>query len=508
MSPTHGPADGGVRADPPTPSRIHAQRVVTRRLESALIGRDPHADPSGADPGRTRRRALGVGAALGALALGVAAVVGVVRGDADWRAAVIVRGTPSGALYVVAHGPDRLVPTTDLPSARLLAAGVDPDRADPGTASSAGGDPTPVRDDALLSAPRTAPAGLAGAPSQLPDAGTAPVPNVWAVCDAVRGQDPGPGAPAGPADPAAQRRATAVLGGFPALGRALGGDEAVLVRGDDGVTWLVADGRRVALDPTQGAVVRALGIAGEPARVAGAALLGALPQGAPLVPPRVVGAGLPPTDPGTRALGLVIGSVARTGPPAAARYLLVLDRGVQEVPAVLAQLVRFAAPTPDAGPDIATVPATTADRLPRTVGVDPGAYPRTFPRLLGVDAAPVVCARPSARPGGPTAITVAGTLPSPVPPTPASDPTIPGPRAVDAVRVAGPGAYVVPVGPGELPDPERGVVVDTVGRVFPVAGVRAATALGLRPPVAAPRSVVGLLPRGPVLDLDAARTLR
>ncbi|NMO92829.1 type VII secretion protein EccB [Actinomycetospora sp. TBRC 11914] len=473
---------------------MHAQRVVTRRLESALVGRDPHADPAGGDPGRTRRRALVVGALLGALALGAAAVVGLVRGDTDWRAAAIVRGTPSGTLYVVAHGPDRLVPTTDLASARLLAAGVDPARADP---SSGEGPvtPTPVRDDALLAAPRTAPAGLAGAPAELPDTDAAPVADAWAVCDAVRG----------PGDPQAGRRATAVLGGFPALGRPLAGEEAVLARGDDGVTWLVTDGHRAALDPGQGAVVRALGIAGEPARPAGAALLGSLPLGAPLVPPRVPGAGLSPTDPATRAMGLAVGSVATVAP--GGRSVLVLDRGVQEVPDVVAQLVRFADPTPGADPGIATIPASTLDRLPRAVGVDLAAYPRAFPRLLGVDEAPVVCARPSAQGGG-TAVTVAGTLPTPVPPTPASDPTIPGPRAVDAVRIAGSGAYVVPVGPGEAPDAGRGVVVDPVGRVFAVPGVRAATALGLGAPRPAPRSVVGLLPRGPALDLDAARTLR
>jgi type VII secretion protein EccB len=486
-----------VRAAPPTPSRVHAQRVVTRRLEAALVGRDPHAEPSGGDPGRTRRRALVVGAILAALGLGVAGVIGVVRGDTDWRAAAIVRGTPSGALYVVAHGPDRLVPTTDLASARLLAAGVDPARADP---SSGDGptDPTPVRDDALAAAPRTAPAGLAGAPSELPDASSAPIPDAWAVCDAVRG----------PGDPQAGQRSTAVLGGFPALGRGLGDGETVLARGDDGVTWLVADGHRSALDPTQGAVVRALGIAGEPARPAGTALLGALPIGAPLVPPRVAGAGLPPSDPATRALGLAVGSVATAGTGPGQRFVLVLDRGVQEVPAVVAQLVRFADPTPGADPGIATLPAATLDRLPRTLGVDLAAYPRAFPRLLGVDAAPVVCAAPATAPGLPTAITVADALPTPVPPTPATDPTIPGPRAVDAVRIAGSGAYVVPVGPGEPADPARGVVVDPVGRVYPVPGVGAATALGLGTPQPAPRSVVGLLPRGPALDLDAARTLR
>ncbi|MFC5063932.1 type VII secretion protein EccB, partial [Actinomycetospora atypica] len=413
--------------------------------------------------------------------------VGLVRGDTDWRAATVVRGTPSGALYVVARDPDRLIPTTDLASARLLAAGVDPERAD-AAAGRAPADPTPVRDDALAAAPRTMPAGLAGGPSTLPDTRTAPVPDVWAVCDGESPQRPG-------VVPAA------VLGGYPALGRPLGPDEAVLLRGGDGATWLVAEGRRAAVDPAQGAVVRALGIAGAPARPAGPALLGTLPVGAPLVPPVIPGAGAVPSDPATRTLGLPVGAVARAG---ADRFLVVLDRGVQEVPDVVAQLVRFAAPVAGAGPEITDVGAAALGRVPRALGVDLAAYPRAFPRALGVAEAPVVCSAPDPAAARGSAVTVADALPSPVLPTPGPA----GQTAVDAVRVAGAGAYVVPVGPGEPVDPARGVVVDPVGRLFPVAGERAAAALGLGTPRPAPRSVVGLLPRGPTLDLDAARTLR
>ncbi|GAA4838825.1 type VII secretion protein EccB [Actinomycetospora corticicola] len=472
-------------APPATAAQARARRGAVRRLDQALVERDPHADR---DPEHSRRRAVVVGAVLAVLGLAAAAVVGLARGDTDWRAATIVRGVPSGALYVVAREPSpRLVPTTDLSSARLLAADVDPRRADP-AARLAPADPTPVRDDALAGVERTGTVGLAGAPAVLPDTATPAAPDVWAVCDV----------------PAGAGVRAIVLGGEPALGRTLTAGESLLLRGDDGRTWLVGDGRRAAVDPAAGAVVRGLGIAGIPARPAGSALLGSLPEGAPLVPPGIPGAGLAPTDPTTRALGLPVGAVARVGgaTPGVGRFLVVLDGGVQEVPDVVAELIRFASPGAD--PRVAELPAALVDRLPRRVGVDLGAYPRTFPRVLGVEDAPVACAAPTV--GGATTVAVAGTLPAPVPPTPLGEPGATGP--VTAVRVAGAGAYVVPVGPGEPFDPDRGVVVDQVGRVFPVAGRSAAAALGLGDPRPAPRSVVGLLPRGPVLSAEAARTLR
>ncbi|MEJ2871542.1 type VII secretion protein EccB [Actinomycetospora sp. OC33-EN08] len=467
------------RPAPATPEQVRARRGATRRLDQALVGRDPHAER---DPELTRRRAVTVGAVVAVLGLAAAAIVGLVRGDADWRAAAIVRGVPSGALYVVARDPERLIPTTDLASARLLAAGVDPRRADPAEGL-VPADPSPVRDDALAGAARTVPLGLAGAPAVLPDTATPPVPDVWAVCDV----------------PVDGRVRPVVLGGPSGIGRPLPAGEALLLRSDDGRTWLVTEGRRAVVDPAQGAVVRALDIAGEPARPAGPALLGTLPEGAPLVPPQIGGAGLPPTDPATLALGLPVGAVARVaGDPA--RFVVVLAGGVQEVPGVVAELTRFATPGADAR--VAEIPAPVLDGLPRAVGIDLAAYPRAFPRVVAQADAPVVCAAPAV--GAGTTVAVAGALPSPVPPTPVGEPGAP----VESVRVAGAGMYVVPVGPGEPVDPARGVVVDQVGRVLPVVGRGAATALGLGVPRPAPRSVVDLLPRGPALDLEAARTLR
>lgn len=467
---------------PPTPAQLHAHRFAVRRLESALVGRDPTLRR---DPGRRQNRALAVGAVLGLLALAGFAVIGLVRGDADWRHAAVVRGEPSGALYAVAHGPDRLVPALNLASARLLAATAEPGRVT--------GTVIAVRDDALTDAPRTAQAGIADAPSVLPSPVT-PAPDAWTVCDDAR-LDPSIPVPA-----AAPVLRSVVLGGVAPTGRPLATDEALLVR-HEGDVWLVDGGRRSRIDPRVGSVLRGLGLVGSTAvvapREAGAAFVGALPEGPPLVPVRVPDTGAVPTDPQVAALGTAVGAVVTADD---ARFFLVGAAGVQEVPTVVAQLARFADTDPAAVPGIAHVPATQLHAAPRAALVDTAAYPTVAPRTVSFEQAPVACARAHA--DGTAEVDVAATLPSPVPPTPLAG----GP--VSAVHVAGNGAYVIPVVPGETPDVVAGVLVDPDGHVFGVPGAQAAAALDLGMPRPAPRAVLDLLPRGPALDPQAAQITR
>lgn len=463
-------------SDPPTATQVQAHRFAVRRLESALVGRDPTPRH---DPGRRQHRALLVGAVLGVLALVGFAVVGLVRGDEDWRDEAVVRGEPSGALYAVAHGPDRLVPALNLASARLLAAAAgNTDRLGP---------PVPVRDDLLAAAPRTAPAGIPGAPAVLPDP-AAPAPDAWAVCDRVTLD---PSVP----DPAADPTLTTVaLGGLPAPGRPLAADEALLLRVGDRF-WLVTAGRRALITPQAGAVVRGLELTGARARTASPALLAALPEAPPLEPVVVPGSGAPPREPRTAALGVTAGAVVS---PDGARFFLVTLDGVQEVPAVVAQLARFANPDPTAEPGIAAVPAGRLRDVPRVTVVDVGAYPATFPRPLTYDAATTICVRPDV--AGTAAVFAAPALPGPAEPTPLVGPPL------DGAWVAAGGAHVAPTAPGAPPGPA--VLVDASGRVFPLPDPAAAAALGLGAPRPAPRAVLDLLPRGPTLDPLAARTAR
>jgi type VII secretion protein EccB len=481
-----------VPSRPPTTVQLQAHRFAVRRLEAALVGRDPTLRR---DPGRRQNRALIAGAVVGVLALAGVAVVGAVRGDADWRHETIVRGEPSGALYAVAHGPDRLVPALNLASARLLAAAAGP-RTGPASV-------TAVRDEALADAPRTAPAGIAGAPSVLPDP-DAPLADAWTICDEAR-VDPSVPDPA-----AAPPRRTVVLGGVVPTGRPLGADEALLVRGagaDGAAVWLVDHDRRSRVDPRVGSVLRGLGLIGSTAvvspRAGGTAFVDALPEGPPLDPVRVAGSGSVPLDPRVAALGSTVGAVVT---PDGARFFLVGATGVQEVPTVIAQLARFADTDPAAEPGIARVPTGLLEGAPRTALVDATAYPAQAPRPVPFEQAPVACVR--ARADGSAEVDVAATLPSPVAPTPLTTGEGTAVGVIDAAHVAGGGAYVIPVAPGEVPDTASGVVVDPDGRVFGVPDTAAAAALGLGTPRLAPRSVIDLLPRGPALDAQAARVIR
>ena len=466
-------------SEPPSATQVQAHRFAVRRLESALVGRDPTPRH---DPGRRQNRALLVGAVLAVLALVGFAVVGLVRGDEGWRDESVVRGEPSGALYAVAHGPDRLVPALNLASARLLA----------GAAGNAevGGPPVPVRDDALAEAPRTAPAGIPGAPSVLPDPG-APAPDAWAICDRAT-LDPSVPDPA--ADPAIT---TVALGGVPAPGRPLAADEALLLRGPDGF-WLVTEGRRARIDPSLGSVVRGLELTGARPRNAGPALLGALPEAPPLVPVQVPGSGGAPTDARTAALGVPVGAVVS---PDGGRFFLVAATGVQEVPPVIAQLARFANPDPRRRPRDRGRPGGPARRRPAGRGRrrraptrrrPPGWSPTTRPP-------PPACApRPPARPP---------CSPRPRSPGRSSPPRWSGPRST------APGSPAA--GPTSSrsrrerpPTPAAGCSSTRAGGCSPSRTPRAPPPWVSARPARPPRAVLDLLPRGPTLDAVAAQSAR
>ena len=167
---------------PPTTTsdQVHAYRFGLRRLQSALVGRQP---VPGADRLRAQHRATVAGVLIAALALGVAAVVGLLDRPGDWRTAGVVVAEGSGALYVVVHDPDRLVPVPNLASARLVLAGL-------AAAGGPAGDPQPVEvgEAELASAPRERGVGIVDAP---------PLP---------------PAGPPAAASPASTRRAEARLG--------------------------------------------------------------------------------------------------------------------------------------------------------------------------------------------------------------------------------------------------------------------------------------------------------
>lgn len=449
---------GRTRA-PATRDQVEAYRFGLRRLESALVRGDPvpmHEQLRG------QRRAALAGVALGMLALAGVAVYAALVPAPDWRAQSVVTGAQSGAMYVVAHDPDRLVPVANLSAGRLVLAALG--AGDPGSA-----EPVAVDDAALDAAPRTATAAMAGATSVRLDGA---VPPRWAVCDE-----------AGPDGPR-----TTVVGG--ALPVAAGASDAVLVTVPGGSTWLLTGGHRHRVDPGDRPVLVALGMAGRSPRAASAALVTAIPEGPELATPRVPGAG-------ADAPGSVPGRVGDVLLAENEAYV-VLAAGVQRVPPLVGEVLR------SAGADVHEIgPAVLAAAAPADL-LDVRGWPAAMP--LSVDA-PVLCWTWAADGDPAGAVGVAAALPSAVAPVALVQADGPG-RLADAVALdpAGGGA-VRATGPGRAPGTGPLWLVAATGVAFGVADEATAAALGVGAAAPAPEAALRLLPVGPTLDVADARRL-
>jgi type VII secretion protein EccB len=460
--------------DPATRDQVDAYRFGLRRLEAALVRGDPvplHEQV------RTQRRAVAAGAALGVLGLVGALVVGLVAPQPTWSDKALVVGSPSGALYAVARGPDRLVPVANAVAGRLVLAAL-------GTPA-AGSEPVLVDDAVLSAAPRTAAAAVPGAVGA--DPARRPGPR-WAICDEVA-------AAAGPRLVGTTVHAGATPGGEP--GAPPGSDrpaDAVLLAVSGGGTWLVTGGRRHRVDTRDRALRAALGLAGRVARPASPGLVSALPEGPRLVSPAVPDAGAdgPPGVPGR--VGDVLVSRPAGGAP---RHYVVLGNGLQEVAPLAADVLAAAAGTAvdEIGPEV--VADATAVRP-----LDLDGWPDVAPRLVEPAEAPATCWTWSGEPGAdPTGGVHLGRVPAAAPVALArADGAGEGLDAVavgagGAVRATAPG---VPAGAGTL------WVVSASGVAHGVPDAASAAALGITDAPPAPEAALRLLPTGPPLDVAVA----
>ncbi|ALE72215.1 hypothetical protein AD006_09585 [Pseudonocardia sp. EC080610-09] len=460
------PAEPGpvrVQRAPATRDQVDAYRFGVRRTEAALVRADPvplHEQI------RSQRRAVVAGALLGLLALGVAALLP--GGATDWQQRALVRGERSGVLYAVAAGPPRLVPVADPVAGRLVLAALGrPDGA---------AVPVAVSDAVLATAPRTPPAAARGAVGVALDG--AAVPPAWAVCDTAPAAGPWPGD-------------VTVLAGSLGPGPE-GAGPSLLLTAEGGATYLVHDGRRHRLDPSDRDALSGLGLLGAPVRRVAGGLLSAIPEGPALRVP----APRPDEVPGLGRAGDVV--VTRPlGAPAA--YHLVVDGGLAPVPVTLADAVlsRSGQGRPTTLPQgrVATAPVATV----------PGAGAWPAARLAGTGSAPVLCRTWRDGRGG----VVAGERP----------PVAAGSVAVTPAGADGPGPaldgiVLPPSGPGPLRARSPGAAGDAggtrwllaaSGAVFGVADDPTAAALGITVSGNAPADIVRLLPRGGVLDVAAAR---
>ena len=242
------------------------------------------------------------------------------------------------------------------------------------------GDPVPLHEQ-IRSQRRAALAGVVlgllglcgtGAHALL-TAGPDPTPEAaavepWAVCEQV-GAD-------------GRIVGTTVVGGT-STSESMPSRDGLLLAGADGATWLVTAGRRHRVDTGDGKLLAAFGIARHPPRAAGSDLLALLPEGPRLATPEVPGRG----GPAPAGLPGRIGDVLVTPRPGGGtRHSVVLASGVQEVPAVPAELLRVAS-----GVAPRQVPAEVLAAAPTVDDLPVGGWPAGPPRLRDAAEAPVVC---------------------------------------------------------------------------------------------------------------------
>jgi ESX secretion system ATPase EccB len=466
------PPTSALRA-PATRDQADAYRFGLRRMEAALVRGDPvplHEQI------RSQRRAALAGLVLGLLGLCGAAVWAVLEPSPDWRHESVVVGATSGAMYAVAHDPDRLVPVADLPAARLVLAALRTDRSGAATA-------TVVPDETLSTAPRTPAAAVPGAVAVTPES---TIRASWAVCDSV--------------DPEGGLVGTTVIGDA-APRPPVDAADAVLLAGPGDTTWLVTGGVRHRVDDGDGAVRAVFRLAGRLPRAATGALVSVLPEGPPLATPVVPDRG----DPAPPGLPGRVGDVLAAGVGDGQQYFAVLDGGLQEVPRAVADLLVVASVARELRPVGADVlgAATFVDTLPVA------GWPEGPIRVVEPDQEPVTCWTwdPDRPEGG---VWFGRELPLDAGASPVTLAQADGTgQKVDAVAV-GVGGAVRATGPGRAAGVGPLWLVSAVGVGYGVADGPTAEALGVVTGAVqpAPEAALRLLPSGRPFDLaDAGRAV-
>jgi type VII secretion protein EccB len=454
---------------PVTRDQADAYRFGMRRMEAALVRGD--AVPLH-EQIRSQRRASFAGVVLGLLGLCGAAVYALVVPSPDWTSRSVVVGAGSGAMYAVAHGPDRLVPVANLPAARLVLTVLRaPDAA---TAT-----PVLVPDATLDGAPRTPTAAVPGAVGVRTGAAAT---GDWAVCDRV-------------AEDGRVLDTTVIAGA--ALGPPAPPGDGLLLAGPDDATWMVTAGSRHRVDAGDGRLRAAFRLTDQLPRTATAALVSLLPEGPALATPQVPGRGEPASGGLPGRIGDVLVDRPADGGP---RYFVVLRGGLQEVPAVVAELLRVAAGQPEAatvGADVVGA-ATYIDDLPVA------GWPTGSPRMREPADAPVACWTWS--PAGPPSggVWFGAALPLATGSTPVTLAGADGGgERLDAVAV-GTGGAVRAAAPGRAPGSGPLWLLSGSGVGYGVADPATAAALGIPGAAPAPEAALRLLPTGPALDLAQA----
>lgn len=515
-------------SNPTTKSQVHAYQFVLRRMQSALVRKDAvmlH------DPMRTHSRATIVGVVLSALAMLGFIIFGLFKPSPQAPGpGSIVIAEQSGAIYVMAGEPKKLIPTFNLASARLLLMAQTDQKGGRGgpPAGGAGSGPTQVvepqviPEEQLKDIPRGRLQGIPNGPQSLPVADMRVSAN-WAVCDQI-------GLDMSLPDPTSiNENETTVFAGLSDLGNELAPNEAILATAENDETYLIyrladspnqpnANTVRAKVDLSKGSVRTALGLTSQPREIS-MGLLNAIPEVGALNPPTVKDAGTSNTLGLNNLLVGDVFSVSRTG--AADEFWVVTKSGIQQVSRAVADMIRYEKST--SADDIDSVKPDELTNVPILRAGDAeylqvSEYPQTVPTVLEAERFPVTClgwnvAGEGANRDGQTKVFVGAELPGPKNDKGESEAVAigqPGPEGIpiDGFYMRqGFGAVVRSATSADSFDRGPIQLITDRGMRYGVPDVRTAQGLGLAPQDPAPANIIRLLPTGASLNTqDVLRT--
>ena len=438
------------------PSRqdlLHSHQYSLQRVVAALVTHDP-------DPGRSPLRRVGttalISVVIAALAVGAVAIYGLITGHsaANLRdESVVFMEKGSGARFVYLREDDRLHPVLNYSSGLLIANAEKPRLVS-------------VSRERLATMPLGEPLGIPGAPDSLPQPKQLRSAD-WTVCTAL--------------DQDGETRSTVLVGVPITDGRTPPG---VLIRDPAGQVQLLNGGKRFPVQRAT-ASLRALGWNAQQPWPVAAAFVNAVPFGADLEAPAIVGQGRESIIPGVR-----VGQLLTDG----GQWSVALRDGaaaVTDVQARLLQALRGAA-----APKVLT--SSAFNNLPPSLErLHRDDLPAAVPQLMTPTARLCLGRELRADPTVPAGVTVRG------------EPGAPGAVRADFVYVArGAGALVVAAASPRAPADSGTVsVVTDTGRRYAVAARELLPRLGYASsrPHSVPAQLVALVPQGPALDAERAR---
>lgn len=463
-----------------------AHRLMMQRVGLALLNGEPDVAES-----PMRRLSVGVliGVVIAVVLCGVFGIIGILKpgGAKDiTKGDTVIIEKETGTKYIYDTNSRKLLPVANYASALLAV-------------NKKNTKPRSVSRNSLTKYERGPMIGIVGAPDSLPDAKQL-LRGPWSVC--VREADAGNGV---------RRPMTALAAGRKVGGRALAAGEALAVHAA-GQNWVIWKDRRMALK-LPAAQVSALTGGAQPAPVA-PAWLNSIPAAGDFAAPRIPGErGKAVRGPGGQ--GVRVGQVFKADNGGAVNWYVMLEDGLSQISQTQGRLLLNDPATKAAYPQRLVqalptdIPSATA--LQSRTRLFDDELPATMPEFTAWTTTEPLCTVYSGGESTNARLTIGGELPAPS--RTALGTGSGGGAAVDQLVLPPGGASLVRLVQSSEQTNTAGVtgalsIINDQGVRFAIPSGEIAANLGYDASKAAPvpASVLHLIPAGPALDPNAART--